>query len=90
MADDQGAGSQEGVEVAASPASTSASSSTSDLPCIAPPEAERHAGGRRHSSRSFTGLRLFGRRSNERTLEQNHIVFTNQLIRLNLNTHCSE
>ncbi|KAG7315312.1 hypothetical protein KOW79_021400 [Hemibagrus wyckioides] len=62
MADDEGAGSQEGVEVTTSPASTSASSSTSDLPCIAPPEAERHAGGRRHSSRSFTGLRLFGRR----------------------------
>ncbi|XP_060767467.1 diacylglycerol kinase zeta isoform X7 [Neoarius graeffei] len=62
MADDEGAGIQEGVEVVTSLASTSASSSTSDLPCTAPPEAERHAGGRRHSSRSFTGLRLFGRR----------------------------
>ncbi|KAF5894932.1 diacylglycerol kinase zeta isoform X7, partial [Clarias magur] len=61
MADDEGTGSQEGLEVTTSPASTSASSSTSDLPCAAPPEAERHAGGRRHSSRSFTGLKLFGR-----------------------------
>ncbi|KAF7687861.1 hypothetical protein HF521_013867 [Silurus meridionalis] len=62
MADDEGAESQEGLEGTTSLASTSASSSTSDLPCAASPGAERHAGGRRHSSRSFTGLRLFGRR----------------------------
>ncbi|XP_030650132.1 diacylglycerol kinase zeta isoform X2 [Chanos chanos] len=42
-------------------ASTSASSSNSDLPSISLPEGERPAGGHRHSGRGFTGLRLFGR-----------------------------
>ncbi|KAJ8272349.1 hypothetical protein COCON_G00112080 [Conger conger] len=41
--------------------STSASSSNSDLPS-ALAEGERPAIGRRHSGRTFTGLRLFGRR----------------------------
>ncbi|KAL4622906.1 diacylglycerol kinase zeta-like isoform X2 [Arapaima gigas] len=42
--------------------STSSSSSNSDLPSCLPPEGERPAGGRRCGAKTFTGLRLFGRR----------------------------
>ncbi len=64
MEQELGAGSQDREEV---PTSTSASSSNSDLPSNPQPEGERAAVGRRHSSRTFTGLRLFGRRWVENT-----------------------
>ncbi|XP_051512169.1 diacylglycerol kinase zeta-like isoform X9 [Myxocyprinus asiaticus] len=56
------AGLCEREEVITSLASTSASSSNSDLPSTPLPEGERATVGRRHSSRTFKGLRLFGRR----------------------------
>uniref|UniRef100_A0A672R2T5 Diacylglycerol kinase n=1 Tax=Sinocyclocheilus grahami TaxID=75366 RepID=A0A672R2T5_SINGR len=62
MEQELGAGSQDREEVTTSLASTSASSSNSELPSNPQPEGERVAVGRRHSSRTFTGLRLFGRR----------------------------
>lgn len=62
MEQELGAGSREKEEVTTSLASTSASSSNSDLPSTPLPEGERVSLGRRHSSRTFTGLRLFGRR----------------------------
>lgn len=62
MEQELGAGSQDREEVTTSLASTSASSSNSDLLSNALPEGERVVVGRRHSSRTFSGLRLFGRR----------------------------
>lgn len=53
--------SQEGQQEVDDPV-TSASSSNSDLPYVLLPEGERAAVGRRHSTKAFTGLRLFGRR----------------------------
>ncbi|XP_076143765.1 diacylglycerol kinase zeta isoform X6 [Alosa pseudoharengus] len=53
--------SQEGQQEVDDPV-TSASSSNSDLPSILLPESERAGTGRRHSTKAFTGLRLFGRR----------------------------
>lgn len=62
MEQELGAASQGREEVTTSLASTSASSSNSDLPSNPQPDGERVAVGRRHSSKTFTGLRLFGRR----------------------------
>uniref|UniRef100_A0A8B9H586 Diacylglycerol kinase n=1 Tax=Astyanax mexicanus TaxID=7994 RepID=A0A8B9H586_ASTMX len=58
----EGMGGRERVQVTTSLTSTSESSSNSDLPCTAPAEGGRPSGGRRHGNKSFTGLRLFGRR----------------------------
>jgi len=62
MEQELGAGLQDREEVTTSVASTSASSSNSDLLSNPLPEGERVTVGCRHSSRTFSGLRLFGRR----------------------------